>query len=110
MCDDTHATRVHLHHSRVLIRIRHVLADILKHQLLSVRLHVCPHKRSKIQIRASIEVELVFEHLMYGVRRGAIVGDLEFRDLLFGRVACGVGGYVGGAAGGVAVGGLGDVC
>jgi hypothetical protein len=72
-------------------------------------LHIRPHKRSKIQIRASIEVELVFEHLVYGVCGGAIVRDLEFRDLLFGGVACGVGGYVRGAAGGVAVAGLRDV-
>jgi hypothetical protein len=53
---------------------------------------------SEIQVRTSIQVELVFEHLVDSVCGGSVVGNLEFGDLLLAGIAGGVWGYVGGSS------------
>ena len=45
----------------------------------------------QIQVGASIKIELVLEHSVYGVSRSAIVRDFELGDFLLGGIARGVG-------------------
>jgi hypothetical protein len=94
MRDDGYAAGVHLHHCRVFISIRHVFGDVFKHELLGVGFHVGAYETGKIEIWSSIEIKLIFEHLVHGIGGCSILWDLELGDLLLAGVAGRVGGYV----------------
>jgi hypothetical protein len=57
----------------------------------------------QVQVGPAVKIQLVLQHLVHGIRRGSILRDLEFGDLLLAGVAGRVGRDVGGSAFGVDV-------
>lgn len=97
-----------------------LLGQVLDHQRFGFTLHVCANKAraglstipcfkvilrypsipSQVEIGSSIKIQFVLQHLMYGIRGSALLGDDEFGDFLL----AGIAGRVWGDGGGCTLG------
>lgn len=75
------------HECRVLIGIRQVLGDVLKDQPVAFWLHVRIYERSQVEVRTPVEVQLVLNDLVDGLRVCTCLRDAEFGNLTAGGVA-----------------------
>jgi hypothetical protein len=66
---------------RVFIRIREVLGHVLYHEFVGVGIHIGVDEAGKVEVGFAIEIQLVVDELVDGVRGGAILGDGELGDL-----------------------------
>lgn len=73
--------------TRILVCVRHILAEILYHQLFGLSLHICANKAGEVEVRSSIEVELVLDHLMHRVCGSTVLRDPKLWNFLPGIVA-----------------------